>query len=111
MHIKTGDTVFVLSGKDRGKKGKVIRAYPKKDRVIVEGVNMVTKHKKPKSVQEPGGLVHQEAPIHISNIMCVCDKCKTPSRISRKILENGQKVRVCNKCGEVIDVIKEGKAN
>lgn len=102
MHVKKGDTVVVISGKDKGKKGKILAAMPKKDRVIVEGVNMLTKHQKPKGQMQPGGIIQQEGPIHVSNVMLYCNKDKTGVRVGYKVLENGDKVRVCKKCGEVL---------
>ncbi len=103
MNIKKGDTVVVISGKDKGKKGKVLSVYPNNDRVLVEGVNMLTKHQKPSQKVQQGGIIHQEGPIHVSNVMVYCDKDKQGVRIGYKILENGQKVRICKKCGEVIE--------
>ncbi len=102
MHVKKGDTVVVISGKDKGKKGKVLAAIPKKDRVLIEGINMLTKHQKPKGQMQQGGIIHQEGPIHVSNVMLYCNKDKTGVRVGYKILENGDKVRVCKKCGEVL---------
>lgn len=103
MHVKKGDTVLVISGKDKGKKGKVLTAIPKQGRVIVEGVNMLTKHKKPTQQMQQGGIIHQEGPIDASNVMIYCNKDKAPVRVGFKVLENGEKVRVCKKCGEVLD--------
>lgn len=103
MHVKKGDTVVVIAGKDKGKKGKVLTAIPKKDRVIVEGVNMLTKHKRPNAQLQQGGIIHQEGPIHVSNVMLYCSKCKQGVRVGQKVLDNGEKVRVCKKCGEVLD--------
>lgn len=103
MHVKKGDTVVVISGKDKGKKGKVLTAMPKRNRVIVEGVNMQTKHTKPSQKSPQGGIIHQEGPIHVSNVMLYCDKDKKGVRVGYKVLENGEKVRVCKKCGEVLD--------
>ncbi len=111
VHVKKGDTVYVLTGKDRGKKGKVLRVLPQDGRVIVEGVNMSTKHTRPRGRFQQGGIIHQEAPIHASNVMLVCNKCGKPTKVGKKILENGQKMRVCKKCGEVIDVMKEAKVS
>ncbi|WP_352419130.1 50S ribosomal protein L24 [Proteiniborus sp.] len=102
MHVKKGDTVVVISGKDKGKKGKVLAAIPKDNRVIVEGINMLTKHKKPNQQLQQGGIIHQEGPIHVSNVMLYCNKDKTGVRVGHKFLENGEKVRVCRKCGEVL---------
>lgn len=103
MRIKKGDTVVVVAGKDKGKKGKVIQAMPAESRVIVENVNMVTKHKKPSQKVQQGGIVHQEAPINVSNVMILDPKEKVATRIGYKVLENGKKVRVAKKSGEVLD--------
>lgn len=103
MRIKKGDTVVVVAGKDKGKKGKVIQAMPAESRVIVENVNMVTKHKKPNQRVQQGGIVHQEAPINVSNVMILDPKEKVATRIGYKVLENGKKVRVAKKSGEVLD--------
>jgi large subunit ribosomal protein L24 len=103
MHIKKEDRVVVISGKDKGKKGKVLIAEPSKGKVVVEKVNMVTKHEKPKGQGKPGGIVHQEAPIYASKVMLVCTKCGKATRLGYKLLENGNKVRVCKKCGETLD--------
>lgn len=102
MHVKKGDTVVVVSGKDKGKKGKILAALPKNDKVIVEGINMLTKHKKPSGQMQQGGIIHQEGPIHVSNVMLYCNKDKTGVRVGYKVLDNGDKVRVCKKCGEVL---------
>lgn len=110
VHVKKGDTVVVLSGKDRGKKGKVLNVNPDDMMVLVEGVNMSTKHVKPKSRYQQGGIIHQESPINSAKVMYFCDKCGKPTKVGKSILENGQKARVCKKCSEVIDVIKEAKA-
>lgn len=103
LHVRKGDTVIVLSGKDKGKKGKVLVASPQEGKVLVEGVNIVTKHKKPSPTMQQGGLLKQEAPIFAAKVMLVCPACKQPARISRQVLENGTKVRVCKKCNENID--------
>jgi large subunit ribosomal protein L24 len=98
LHVKTGDTVVVLSGKDKGKKGKVLEVSPKEKKVIVEGLSMVTKHVKPRQMGEPGGIVKAEAPLYASKVMVVCPKCGKPTRVAHK-LDGGKKVRVCKKCG------------
>jgi len=103
MHVKKGDTVVVISGKDKGKKGKVLQAMPKESRVIVEGVNMMTKHQKPSQQMQQGGIVHREAPIHVSNVMIFDKKANQGVRIGYKLLANGEKVRVSKKTGEVLD--------
>lgn len=101
MHIKSGDEVVVISGKDKGKKGKVIQVMPESGKAIVEGVAIATKHKKPRQQGQPGGIIKQEAAIDASNIMNICSKCGKATRIARKVLDNGEKVRYCKKCGEV----------
>lgn len=100
LHVRTGDVVVVLSGKDKGKKGSVLKVIPKKDKVIVEGVNIVTKHKKPRKMGEEGGLVKQEAAIYACKVMNVCQKCKQPTRIARKVSLDGKIKRYCKKCNE-----------
>lgn len=109
VHVKKGDTVLVLSGEDKGKKGKVLRVLPSSGRVIVEGVNMVKKHVKPRSVNQQGGIINQEAPISSSKVMLICSKCKQPTKVGKLILEDGQKARVCKKCKEIIDMVKEAE--
>src|SRR6478609_882946 len=91
LHVKKDDNVIVITGKDKGKKGRVIAAYPRENRVLVEGVNMVKKHAKPTQQNPQGGILDQEAPIHVSNVMLVDPKSGKPSRIGYKVLENGQK--------------------
>lgn len=102
VHVKKNDNVFVLTGKDSGKTGKVLDVNSDKGTVIVEGVNMSVKHKKPRGRNQQGGIVHQESAINSSNVMLVCSKCKRPTKIGRKILADGEKVRVCKSCGEII---------
>lgn len=109
IHVKAGDNVLVLSGKDRGKHGKIIEVDSKDGRVLVEGVNMATKHVKPKNMNQQGGIIHQEASVDASNVMLVCPKCKKPARTGIKTLENGKKARICKKCDEVINFVKEAK--
>lgn len=103
VHVKKGDTVLVITGKDAGKKGKVLTVFPEKQRVIVEGVNVVKRHTKPNKKMPQGGIVEKEAPIASSNVMLYCTKCNKPTRVGHKFLDDGKKVRVCKKCGEVID--------
>ena len=102
LHVKKGDTVQVLSGKDKGKEGKILTALPKKGKVIVEGVNKVKRHNKPSQTNPQGGIVTKEAAISSSKVMVVCPKCKKLTRIAHKV-ENGKSVRVCKHCGEVLD--------
>lgn len=103
IHVKKGDTVQVISGKDAGKKGKVLSVEPSKSRIIVEGINIMKRHTKPTRTNPQGGIMEREAPIHSSNVMVYCAKCKEPVRVNKKILSDGQKVRVCNQCGEELD--------
>ena len=105
LHVKKGDTVLVLSGKDKGKQGKVIQAMPKKDKVVVEGVNKVKRHTKPNQKAPQGGIIVKEAPMHASKVMLVCPACSKATRIAKKEV-NGKMVRVCKKCSELIDQAK-----
>lgn len=102
MHVKKGDTVKVISGKDKGKTGVVLTALPKKDRVLVEGVNIIKKHTKPNQANPQGGIVSQEAAIHVSNVMLLDPKSGEPTRVGYKV-EDGKKVRVAKKSGEKLD--------
>lgn len=104
MKIKTGDTVLILSGKDRTKKGKIIEVFPKKNRVIVEGINIVKKHVRPKRSGEKGQRVEVSRPLNISNVKLVCPKCKKPTRIGHGLVSKGRekKVRICKKCKQEI---------
>ncbi len=102
LHVKTGDEVLVLSGKDKGKKGKVLVSIPTKRRVVIENVNVTTKHQKPRGQGQPGGRIHQEAPIDASNVMLICPKCNKPTR-SAHMIQNDKKVRVCKHCEKAID--------
>jgi large subunit ribosomal protein L24 len=103
MKIRKNDNVLVITGKDRGKKGKVRFAYPKKQRVIIEGVNFIKKHSKARGAARQAGIIDLEAPLHVSNVMLVCDKCGKPARVGFRTLEDGRKVRFCKACGEVIE--------
>ena len=102
MKIRKDDTVIVLSGKERGKKGKVLATMPQTGKVIVEGVNMATRHTKPRRQGETGGIIQQEAPLYASKVMRVCPKCGKPTRAAYKFLADGSKARVCKKCGDTI---------
>lgn len=102
MEIKKGDNVVVIAGKDKGKKGKVVETSPKSLKVVVEGVNVVSKHKKPRSAQDKGGIIKQTNPIDSSNVMVVCPNCDKATRVAHKDIE-GKKVRVCKKCGASLD--------
>ena len=101
VHVKTGDTVVILSGKDKGKKGKVLAVSPKEGKVIVEGCNMIKKHVKPRRMGEQGGIVKAEGAIYACKVMTVCPKCNKATRVAHKIVD-GKKVRVCKHCGAEI---------
>jgi large subunit ribosomal protein L24 len=103
MRVKTGDTVEVITGKDRGKRGVIMRAIPKEERVVVEKVNLVKRHTKPNPGLPAGGIVTREAPIHVSNVMIVCRHCKKSTRVGMQFNAEGVKQRVCKKCGEALD--------
>ena len=100
MHVKRDDTVVVITGKDKGKQGKILSAMPKQGKVIVEGVNIVSRHTKPRGQGDQGGILKHEAPVNASNVMHYCDKCKSGVRTKMEIGKNGDKIRVCKKCGE-----------
>lgn len=101
--IKKGDTAFVLTGKNKGKSGRVLSVLKAKERVIIEGINIVKKHMKPNKQYTKGGIIEKEAPLHISNVMLMCPKCSKPSRIGHTVFDDGKKLRTCKKCKEVID--------
>jgi large subunit ribosomal protein L24 len=103
MKIRKNDTVLVIAGKDRGKKGKVRFAYPKEERILVEGINFVKKHSRAQGAVRQAGIIEREAPIRVSNVMLLCSKCNHPARVGFRFLADGKKVRVCRSCGEVID--------
>ena len=103
LKIKKGDTVRVIAGKDKGKEGKVLRALPKKGRVVVEKVNVVKKAMRPTQANPSGGISSMEAPINVSNVMLVCPSCKAATRVAHRFDEAGKKHRVCKKCGKDID--------
>lgn len=103
MQIRKNDSVMVIAGKERGKTGKVLRVLSDKDAIIIERINLVKRHSKPRGPQQPGGIVEKEASIHASNLMIMCDKCNAPVRVGRKILSDGKKIRICRRCGEAID--------
>ncbi|MDI6823785.1 MAG: 50S ribosomal protein L24 [Bacillota bacterium] len=103
LHVRTGDTVVVISGKHKGARGKILRTEPDRGRVVVEQVNLVKRHQRPTAKVMQGGIIQKEAPIHASNVMLVCTRCHKPTRVGHTFLEGGRKVRVCRRCGEVID--------
>jgi len=103
MKIRRNDNVLVIAGRDRGKKGKVHRLYPAQGRALVEGVNRIKRHTKPRGGARQAGIIEREAPVPISNLMLLCTKCNQPTRVGFRFLDDGTKVRVCKKCQEVID--------
>jgi len=103
MKIRKNDTVQILAGKDRGKKGKVRFAYPKEEQLVVEGINFIKKHSRARGAVRQAGIIEREAPIHVSNVMLLCKRCNRPTRIGFHFLEDGRKVRICRSCHEVID--------
>jgi large subunit ribosomal protein L24 len=100
FHVRKDDLVEVLSGKEKGKTGKVLRVFPKNDRVLVEKINFVKRHSRPTGRTRQGGIIQKEAPIHVSKVLLVCPKCNQGRRMRSKILEDGKKALVCKACGE-----------
>ncbi len=103
MKIRKNDTVLVIAGKDKGKKGKVRFAYPADERILIEGINMIKRHTRAKKDVRQAGIIEREAPLHVSDVMLLCSRCNKPARVGYRILEDGKKVRTCHSCGEVID--------
>ena len=101
LHVKKGDNVLVISGKNKGAKGNIIKTFPKDGRILVEGVNIATKHKKPRGAGQAGGRIQMEAPFDASNVMLVCGKCNKATRVAHQI-QDGKSVRICKKCGAAI---------
>lgn len=102
LHVKTGDTVVILSGKDRGKQGKIMAVSPKEGKVIVEKANIVSKHVKPRKMGEAGGIIKAESAIYACKVQVVCPRCNKATRVAKKILADGTKERICKKCGEAL---------
>uniref|UniRef100_UPI0012D2EAB4 50S ribosomal protein L24 n=1 Tax=Desulfosarcina alkanivorans TaxID=571177 RepID=UPI0012D2EAB4 len=103
MKLKKDDKVKIIAGKDKGKVGKVLKVIGKKNRLLVENINIVKRHTKPSAQNRQGGILESEAPIHWSNVMLMCSKCIEPVRVKSKTLDDGKKVRICSKCSEIID--------
>ncbi|MCL2615384.1 MAG: 50S ribosomal protein L24 [Dehalococcoidia bacterium] len=103
MNIKKNDTVLVIAGKDKGKKGKIRFAFPRENKVQVDGVNYIKKHARPRGDAKQAGIIEREAPLHASNVMLLCPKCSKPTRVGIKVLDNGNRVRCCKVCKEVLD--------
>jgi large subunit ribosomal protein L24 len=102
-HVRRGDTVSVIAGRERGKRGKVLRVLPGAGRVLVEKLNMIKKHQRPTQKLRQGGIIERESPLALSNVLVVCGRCDKPARSGVKALADGRKVRVCKRCGEPID--------
>jgi len=103
MYVRKGDTVMVIAGKERGKSGKVLSVKREKQKVVVEKINFIKRHSRPTSQVPQGGIIEKEGPIHVSNVKVICSKCNVPVRVKKKFLDDGKKVRMCNKCGELLD--------
>ena len=103
MKIRKNDTVLVIAGKDKGKKGKVRFAYPKEERLLIDGINFIKRHTRAVRQIRQAGIIERESPVHISNVMLMCNKCNHPTSIGFRQLQDGRKVRTCRSCGEVID--------
>lgn len=103
IKIKKNDQVMILKGREQGKTGRVIKVDPGKGRILIEKLNLVKRHAKPSAKQKQGGIIEKEAPLAVSNVMLICDKCKGPVRVGKKVLDDGKRVRCCKKCGEVLE--------
>jgi large subunit ribosomal protein L24 len=101
--VKKNDLVMVIAGKERGKSGRILRIFAKKDRAIVEKINFIKRHQRPTGQQRQGGIIEREAPLDLSNLMLICESCNKPIRVGKKALEDGKKARYCKKCGEMVD--------
>mgnify|MGYP001579563456 FL=1 len=102
-HIRRGDTVAVMAGKERGKRGKVLRVFRDTGRVLIEKVNMIKRHQRPTQKLRQGGIIERENPLALSNVLVVCGRCDRPVRTGIKVLADGRKLRVCRRCGEAVD--------
>lgn len=103
IHIKKDDMVEVIAGKDKGKRGKVLRVMPSRNRAVVEKINMIKRHTRPDRATQQGGIIEREGSLHASNLMVVCDRCAGPVRVGRMRLQDGKGTRYCKSCGELID--------
>ena len=103
LHVKKGDTVVVLSGKEKGRSGKILSVNTKKERVLVEKINMIKRHSRPSKNAPQGGIIEKEASLHVSNVNILCPKCNKAARIKKRVLDDGKKVRACVKCSEILD--------
>jgi large subunit ribosomal protein L24 len=102
-HIKKNDLVMVIHGREKGKSGRVLKVFPEKEKVLLEKINFVKRHSRPHGQQRQGGIIEKEAPLHLSNVMLLCEKCNKPVRIGHRPIEGGKKARFCLKCGEIFD--------
>ncbi|HSB04253.1 MAG TPA: 50S ribosomal protein L24 [Thermodesulfobacteriota bacterium] len=103
FHVKKNDLVMVINGKEKGKSGRILRVIPEKEKVILEKINFIKRHTRPHGKQRQGGILEKEAPLHISNVMLLCEKCNKPVRIGHRVVEGTKKARYCRKCGEIFD--------
>lgn len=103
IHVRRGDTVAVIAGRERGKRGKVLRVLPERGRVVVEKVNMIKRHQRPTQKLRQGGIIEREGPLALANVMLVCGRCDKPARTGTQVLADGRRVRACKRCGEAID--------
>jgi large subunit ribosomal protein L24 len=103
FHVKKNDLVMVVSGKEQGKSGRILKVLPEKKKVIIEKINFIKRHARPHGKQRQGGILEKEAPLHLSNVMLLCEKCNKPVRIGHRIVEGNKKARYCRKCGEILD--------
>ncbi len=103
MKIKKNDTVLVIAGKDRGKRGRVRKSLPRKGRIVVDGLNMIKRHSRTSGQARQAGIIEMEAPLNASNVMLICNKCDKPARVGYRRMEDGKRVRVCRACNEIID--------
>ena len=103
IHVRRGDTVAVIAGRERGKRGKVLRVLPERGRVVVEKLNMIKRHQRPTQKLRQGGIIEREGPLALANVMLVCGRCDKPARTGTQVLADGRRVRACKRCGEAID--------
>jgi large subunit ribosomal protein L24 len=103
VHVKKNDLVMVVSGREKGKSGRILKVMPDKEKILVEKINFVKRHSRPHGKQRQGGILEKEAPLHLSNVMPLCEKCNKPVRLGHRVVEGDKKARYCRKCGEIFD--------
>ena len=103
LHVKKNDLVMVIKGREKGKSGRVLKVLPEKEKVIIEKINFIKRHSRPHGQQRRGGILEREAPLHVSKLTLLCEKCNKPVRIGHRIVEGTKKARYCRKCGEILD--------